>query len=42
MVEEHVKGDKTIAHHRVQTNSLGRRKGHRTKFTVLKIQKIQG
>jgi len=42
VVEEHVKGDKTIAHHRVQTNSLGRRKGHRTKFTVLKIQKIQG
>jgi large subunit ribosomal protein L21 len=42
VVEDHTKGEKLIAHHRVQTNSLGRRKGHRTKYTVLKIQKIQG
>ncbi|MFH0938774.1 MAG: 50S ribosomal protein L21 [Planctomycetota bacterium] len=41
VVEDHIKGDKTIAHHRVWTNSLGRRRGHRTKYTVVRIGKIQ-
>ena len=39
-VVEHTKGDKTIAHHRVRTNSLGRRRGHRTQYTVVKITGI--
>mgnify|MGYP001585549544 CR=1 FL=1 len=42
VVEDHIKGDKTIAHHRVWTNSLGRRRGHRTQYTVVRIGKIQG
>jgi large subunit ribosomal protein L21 len=42
VVEEHVKGEKLIAHHRVMTNSLGRRRGHRTKYTVVRIEKIVG
>ena len=42
VVEDHIKGEKTIAHHRVMTNSLGRRKGHRTKYSLIKIQKIEG
>jgi len=42
VVEDHIKGEKLIAHHRVQTNSLGRRRGHRTQYTVVRIQKIQG
>ena len=42
LVEDHVKGEKTIAHHRVWTNSLGRRRGHRTQYTVVRIQKIVG
>jgi len=42
VVEDHVKGEKTIAHHRVRTNSLGRRRGHRTKFTVIRLDKIIG
>ena len=42
VVEDHVKGEKLIAHHRVWTNSLGRRRGHRTKYTVVRISKIQG
>ena len=37
---EHAKGEKTIAHHRVLTNSLGRRRGHRTQYTVVKINSI--
>jgi large subunit ribosomal protein L21 len=40
VVEDHVKGEKTIAHHRVLTNSLGRRKGHRTQYTVVRIKKV--
>lgn len=39
-VVEHTKGEKTIAHHRVRTNSLGRRRGHRTQYTVVKITSI--
>ena len=39
-VVEHTKGEKTIAHHRVRTNSLGRRRGHRTQYTVVKITGI--
>ncbi len=39
-VVEHTKGEKTIAHHRVRTNSLGRRRGHRTQYTVVKITAI--
>jgi large subunit ribosomal protein L21 len=41
VVEDHRKGERTIAYHRVWTNSLGRRKGHRTKFSVVRIQKIE-
>ena len=42
VVEDHVLGEKTIAHHRVRTNSLGRRRGsYRTrKYTVVKITGI--
>jgi large subunit ribosomal protein L21 len=39
-VVDHVKGEKTISHHRVQTNSLGTRRGHRTQYTVVKITAI--
>lgn len=39
-VVEQKKGEKTIAHHRVRTNSLGRRRGHRTQYTVVKITAI--
>lgn len=39
-VVEHIKGEKTIAHHRVRTNSLGRRRGHRTQYSVVKITSI--
>jgi len=42
LVEDHIKGEKTIAHHRVRTNSLGRRRGHRTQYSVIRIQKING
>ena len=42
VVEEHTKGEKTISHHRVQTNSLGTRRGHRTKYSLIRIQKIEG
>ncbi|MGD0093782.1 MAG: 50S ribosomal protein L21 [Planctomycetota bacterium] len=41
VVEDQILGPKTIAHHRVWSNSLGRRKGHRSKYTVLRIQKIE-
>ncbi|HEY3319636.1 MAG TPA: 50S ribosomal protein L21 [Planctomycetota bacterium] len=40
IVEDHIKGEKTIASHRVWTNSLGRRKGHRTCYSVIRIQQI--
>ena len=40
VLEDEAKGEKLIAHHRVQTNSLGRRRGHRTKYSVIRIQKI--
>ena len=39
-VVEHTKGEKLIAHHRVRTNSLGRRRGHRTQYSVVKITSI--
>jgi len=42
VVEDHIKGEKLIAHHRVRTNSLGRRRGHRTKYTVIRIKTIAG
>ena len=42
VVEDHVKGEKTISHHRVRTNSLGTRRGHRTKYSLIRIQKIVG
>src|SRR5208283_4031620 len=38
VVEDHDKGEKTIANHRVRTNSLGRRRGHRTQYTVVRIE----
>ena len=41
-VVEHTKGEKLIAHHRVRTNSLGRRRGHRTQYSVVKITSIAG
>jgi len=42
VVEEHIKGPKLIAHHRVWTNSKARRRGHRSQYSVLRIQKIEG
>ncbi len=42
VVEDHVQGEKLIAHHRVWTNSLGRRRGHRTQYSIVRIQKIEG
>ena len=36
-----VKGEKLISHRRVRTNSIGTRKGHRTKYSVVEIQKIE-
>jgi large subunit ribosomal protein L21 len=42
VVEDHVLGEKTISHHRVRTNSLGTRRGHRTKYSLIRIQKIEG
>ena len=42
VVEDHIKGPKLIAHHRVWTNSLGRRRGHRSQYSVVRIQKIEG
>lgn len=42
VVEDHIKGEKLISHHRVRTNSLGTRRGHRTKYTVIRIQSIEG
>ncbi len=42
VVEDQIKGEKTISHHRVRTNSLGTRRGHRTQYTVVRIQKIVG
>jgi large subunit ribosomal protein L21 len=42
VVEDHAKGEKLIAHHRVQTNSLGRRRGHRTQYSMIRIKKIEG
>ena len=37
-----IKGDKTIAHRRVRTNSAGTRSGHRARYSVVKITKING
>jgi len=42
VVEDQIKGPKLIAHHRVWTNSLARRRGHRSQYSVLRIQKIEG
>ncbi len=42
VVEDLTKGEKTISYHRVWTNSLGRRRGHRTKYSVIRIQQIVG
>jgi large subunit ribosomal protein L21 len=42
VIEDHIKGPKLIAHHRVWTNSLARRRGHRSKYSVVRIQKIEG
>ena len=41
-LEDHVKGPKVIAHHRVWTNSKARRRGHRTRYSVVRIGKIEG
>lgn len=42
VVEDHVKGQKLIAHHRVWTNSLARRRGHRSHYSLVRIHKIEG
>jgi large subunit ribosomal protein L21 len=42
VVENQVQGPKLIAHHRVWTNSASRRRGHRSKCSVVRIQKIEG
>jgi len=42
VLEDHLKGEKQVAHHRVWTNSKARRHGHRTRYSVVRIQKIEG
>lgn len=42
VLEDHVKGAKVIAHRRVWTNSKARRHGHRSHFSIVRVQKIEG
>jgi large subunit ribosomal protein L21 len=42
VIEDHAQGEKMISHHRVRTNSLGRRRGHRTQYSMIRIKKIEG
>lgn len=42
VVEEHVKGAKTVSRRRIWTNKHVVRHGHRTKYSLVKIQKIEG
>lgn len=40
-IEKQVLGEKLLYIHRVRTNSLGRRRGHRAQRTQVRIQKIE-
>ncbi len=40
-VEKHIKDKKVISTKRVRTNSLKTRRGHRTQYTIVKIEKIE-
>lgn len=42
VLEKQVKDKKVIAIRRVRTNSLKTRRGHRTQYSMVKIQKIEG
>lgn len=42
VLEDHVKGEKTLSHRRIRTNSMATRQGHRTQYSVIRIQKIEG
>ena len=41
VIEKQFLADKVIFIHRVRTNSLGRRRGHRARRTLLRVQKIE-
>jgi len=42
VLEDHVKGVKTISRRRIWTNKHVVRQGHRVKYSMVKIQKIEG
>ena len=42
VLEDHVKGAKTISRRRVWTNKHVVRHGHRVQYSMVKIQKIEG
>lgn len=42
VLEDHVKGEKTVSRRRIWTNKHVVRHGHRTKYSLVKIQKIEG
>jgi len=42
VLEDQIKGKKTISHRRVLSHSIGTRRGHRVKYSVVRIQKIEG
>ncbi len=41
VIEKHFLADKVIFIHRVRTNSLGKRRGHRARRTLIRIRKIE-
>jgi large subunit ribosomal protein L21 len=41
VLEDHVLGDKLIATHRILTNKHVVRRGHRTKYSVVRIEKVE-
>ncbi len=42
VLEDHVKGEKTISTHRIRTNKHVVRRGHRVQYSLVKIKKIEG
>jgi len=42
VIEDEMKGKKTISIRRVRTNKKVVRQGHRTKYSVVRIEKIEG
>ncbi|MCX7804903.1 MAG: 50S ribosomal protein L21 [Planctomycetota bacterium] len=41
VIEKHFLGEKVIFIHRVLTNSLGKRRGHRARRTLIRVRKIE-